>query len=53
MSERDEDHAMITPQIVPRDAPRDAPRVSNTAHGEEVTDFKLWVIHHESPKMSY
>ena len=42
MSERDEDHAMNMPRVSPEDV---EPRVANTAHDQEVTDFKPHMSH--------
>ena len=57
MSERYVDPALNMPRVAPpdapRDAPRDEPRAANTAHAEEDTDFRLWLIYDDSPKMSH
>ena len=40
MSERDEEHAMNMPRVSPEDV---EPRVANTAHDQEVMDFKPYI----------
>ena len=53
MSERYVDPALNMPRVAPPDAPRDEPRAANTAHAEEDTDFELWLIYNDSPRMSH